>query len=242
MKRKRPRIAFYTTLIVILIFSTVIYLGRSYKPSQEALDVYDATDVVIEENSKEILVSSKSEGSGLGFLIYPGGLVEPEAYLPLARETALRFDSTVVIVKFPLNFAFLDWKSGIRVMDKLEIDQWILIGHSLGGAFGSKLAPIDPRIIGTVYLASYPADDLSDETYPSLSLNAQLDAVMMEADFAKNRKKFPANTEFYVIGGANHSQFGSYGLMRDDSVASITPLKQREIILDFIEDWLSSLR
>ena len=50
MKRKRPRIAFYTTLIVILIFSTVIYLGRSYKPSQEALDVYDATDVVIEEN------------------------------------------------------------------------------------------------------------------------------------------------------------------------------------------------
>ncbi|MBN2849515.1 MAG: hypothetical protein JXK92_02580, partial [Erysipelotrichaceae bacterium] len=81
-----------------------------------------------------------------------------------------------------------------------------------------------------------------DETYPSLSLNAQLDAVMTEDDFAKNRKKFPENTEFYVIGGANHSQFGSYGLMRDDSVASITPLKQREIILDFIADWLSSLR
>ncbi|HAM62750.1 MAG TPA: hypothetical protein DCP62_03565 [Erysipelotrichaceae bacterium] len=242
MKRKRPRIAFYTTLIVILIFSTVIYLGRSYKPSQEALDVYDATDIELTENAKEIIVSTPTAKSELGFLIYPGGLVEPEAYLPLARETALRFDSTVVIVKFPLNFAFLDWKSGIRVMNNLEISEWVLIGHSLGGAFGSKLAPIDPRILGTVYLASYPADDLSDESHPSLSLNAQLDAVMTEADFAKNRKKFPSKTEFYVIGGANHSQFGSYGLMRDDSVASITPLKQREIILDFIADWLSSLR
>ncbi|TFG82450.1 MAG: hypothetical protein E4G74_02665, partial [Erysipelotrichales bacterium] len=147
----------------------------------------------------------------------------------------------VIIVKFPFNFAFLDWKVGKRVMDDETIPRWILMGHSLGGAFGSKLAVSDDRIVGMVMLASYPADNLSKKSLPTLSLNGQFDAVMSEAEFAKQKAKFPMDSEFYVIGGANHSQFGSYGLMADDSAESITPKKQRELILDFIEDWVNSL-
>lgn len=242
MKRKRPRLALYTMLIVALIFAATIYLGRSYKPSEEAKAVLSANDIQLTQTAREIRVASPNADKSLGFLIYPGAQIQPEAYLPLARETALRFKSTVVIVKFPLNLTFFDWKVGTRVMKDEAIDQWILMGHSLGGAFGSKLAASDPRIIGMVMLASYPADNLSKRTIPTLSLNGQLDAVMSEAEFAKQKPKFPIGSEFYIIGGANHSQFGSYGLMSNDSVASITPQKQREIILDFVADWLSSLR
>lgn len=242
MKRKRPRLALYTMLIVALIFATTIYLGRSYKADAEAKDVFNATDIQLTQTSREIRVASLTPNSTLGFLIYPGAQIQPEAYLPLARETALRFDCVVVIVKFPFNFAFLDWKVGARVMNDENIDQWILIGHSLGGAFGSKLALADDRIRGMVMLASYPVDNLAKKEYPILSINGQLDAVMSEAEFAKKKPKFPIGSEFYVIGGANHSQFGSYGLMSNDSVASISALKQRELILDFITDWLSSLR
>jgi hypothetical protein len=242
MKRKRPRLALYTMLIVALIFASTVYLGRSYKPDAEAKAVFDATDITLTQTSREIRVASLTAGNTLGFLIYPGGQIQPAAYLPLARETALRFDCVVVIVKFPLNFAFLDWKVGARVMKDESITKWILMGHSLGGAFGSKLAVSDSRIAGMVMLASYPADNLSKKNFPTLSLNGQLDAVMTEAEFAKQKPKFPIGSEFYVIGGANHSQFGSYGLMSDDSVASITPQKQRQLILDFVADWLSSLR
>ncbi len=242
MKRKRPRIAFLMMLVVVLIFSATIYLGRSYKADAEALSVYEMDDIVVTKTSYGIEVSAPTKENQWGFLIYPGAQIEPEAYLPLARETALRFKATAVIVDFPLNFAFFDWKIGKKAMDALEIDNWILIGHSLGGAFGSKLANQDERIAGLVMLASYPADNLSKSGLPVISLNAQLDAVMTEAEFNKKREKFPANTEFYVIGGANHSQFGSYGLMAEDSVASISAQKQREIVLDFMEDWLSSLR
>lgn len=242
MKRKRPRLALYTMLIVALIFATTIYLGRSYKPSDEAKAVLTATDILLTQTTREIRVASLSADKSLGFLIYPGGQIQPASYLPLARETALRFNSTVVIVKFPLNLAFFDWKVGARVMHDESIDKWILLGHSLGGAFGSKLAVADPRIFGMVMLASYPADNLAKKTLPTLSLNGQLDAVMSEAEFAKQKPKFPLGSEFYIIGGANHSQFGSYGLMSNDSVASITPQKQREIILDFVADWLSSRR
>ena len=242
MKRKRPRLALYTMLIVALIFATTIYLGRAYKPDAEAKAVFGATDIRLTQTSREIRVASLSAGDSLGFLIYPGAQIQPAAYLPLARETALRFNCVVVIVKFPLNFAFLDWKVGARVMHDENISRWILMGHSLGGAFGSKLAVSDSRIAGMMMLAAYPTDNLAKKNLPTLSLNGQLDAVMSEADFAKQKPKFPQGSEFYVIGGANHSQFGSYGLMSNDSVASITPQKQRQIILDFVADWLSSLR
>jgi hypothetical protein len=242
MKRKRPRLALYTMLIVALIFASTIYLGRSYKPDAEANAVFGATDIRLTQTSREIRVASLTAGDQLGFLIYPGAQIQPAAYLPLARETALRFDCVVVIVKFPLNFAFLDWKVGARVMHDENIAKWILMGHSLGGAFGSKLAISDSRIAGMVMLASYPADNLAKKSLPTLSLNGQLDAVMSEAEFAKQKHKFPLGSEFYVIGGANHSQFGSYGLMSNDSVASITPQKQRRLLLDFVADWLSSLR
>ncbi len=242
MKRKRPRLALYTMLVVAVIFATTIYLGRSYKPDAEALAALNANDITLKQTSREIRVASPTANNDLGFLIYPGAQIQPAAYLPLAREAALRFNATVIIVKFPFNFAFFDWKVGARAMDDETIQKWVLMGHSLGGAFGSKLALSDQRIKGMVMLASYPADNLSKKNFPTLSLNGQLDAVMSEAEFAKQKAKFPLNTEFYTIGGANHSQFGSYGLMSDDSVASITPPKQREIILDFVADWLSSLR
>jgi hypothetical protein len=242
MKRKRPRLALYTMLIVALIFATTIYLGRSYKPNAEALAVRVMSDIELVETARELRVSAVEAKGDFGFLIYPGAQIQPAAYLPLARETALRFDTVVIIVKFPFNFAFLDYKVGARAMDGESIAKWILIGHSLGGAFGSKLAITDNRIKGMVLLASYPADNLSKKNFPTLSLNGQLDAVMSEAEFAKQRKKFPLSSEFYVIGGANHSQFGSYGLMSNDSVASITAQRQRQLVLDFVADWLSTLR
>jgi len=238
MKKRRPRVFFYAMLIAILIFAGFIYLGREYPASVEAKAVWQATDVKVTSISQGIEVEPLTDNGTLGVLIYPGAQINPAAYLPLAREIALRLNQSVFIVKFPFNLAVLNSNAGKSVMNKYVHDDWILIGHSLGGAMGSSLAASDTRIKGMVMLGAYPSKNLSKSTLPTLSIQGSQDNVMTASEFVQKKKNFPSSTEFYIIEGANHSQFGSYGLQADDFGATISAEKQRSVIIDFIQDWL----
>jgi hypothetical protein len=48
----------------------------------------------------------------------------------------------------------------------------------------------------------------------------------------------PADTEFYIIEGGNHAQFGDYGFQKGDNIADISLEEQLDLITNKMLDFL----
>ena len=48
----------------------------------------------------------------------------------------------------------------------------------------------------------------------------------------------PKDTEFYIIEGGNHSQFGDYGFQKGDNIADISLEEQLKLITDRMLEYL----
>jgi hypothetical protein len=53
-----------------------------------------------------------------------------------------------------------------------------------------------------------------------------------EAAFDDARALLPVDTQYVVIQGGNHAQFGDYGVQPGDQEATITRLEQQKQIVD----------
>ena len=125
--------------------------------------------------------------------------------------------------------------------DYRDISHWVVGGHSLGGVAASDFASKNNMVDGVVLLASYPMNDnLKKMGKDVLSIWGSKDGVVNFKDLIKSREKLPENTTYVEVEGANHSQFGDYGLQRGDNEAIITSEKQMNItyknIVKFLEN------
>ena len=57
----------------------------------------------------------------------------------------------------------------------------------------------------------------------------------------EKKSLMPNNTEYVMIEGGNHSQFGYYGLQSGDNVAKITREEQQSIVILHTVDFLTQL-
>jgi len=108
-----------------------------------------------------------------------------------------------------------------------NIQTWSVGGHSLGGLAAANYAGkhLD-EIDGLVFWASYPADDsLSNSSLSVLSIYGSNDLSGMEP-YDKSRSQLPSDTQFILIEGGNHAQFGSYGPQAGDKPATISAEEQ----------------
>jgi len=235
--RKRPWTRIIT-LISIGIFVILVYLFQEYPASVDALKVLEATDVTIVENKQGYIIIPEKQDLALGWLIYPGGKVNPQAYLPLAYQISVKTQQAVVIVSFPFNLAVLNIQAGKKWMnDYQDIKQWVVVGHSLGGVMGAELAKNDERIGGVAFLAAYPNSDFSQSNLPMISIRGSQDNILNQKAFLDKRPFFSSDWESYTIEGANHSQFASYGFQRGDGIATISQSKQHELVVELLVGW-----
>jgi pimeloyl-ACP methyl ester carboxylesterase len=108
-----------------------------------------------------------------------------------------------------------------------EIAHWFVGGHSLGGVAAASYAASHPEITGVVFWASYPADDsLKNQNMPVVSIYGTLDGLATEESQNSKKELMPEDTQYVVIEGGNHAQFGSYGKQAGDNDASISPEEQ----------------
>lgn len=206
--------------VVLIVFSASI--NRAQAGAVSAL----STDYREEDGNYHVEVSN----SLAHVVIYPGALVEPAAYLPLAEKIAVQgFD--VHIMRMPFHLAFLDSDA----VESLELDgsKPIFIGgHSLGGVAASKHVADNPDAYdGLILLASYPqrSVDLTEWDKPVLSITASNDEVMDEVPYGDAFERLPDATARYEIQGGNHANFGSYGAQRLDGEATITRQIQQSV-------------
>lgn len=177
----------------------------------------------------------------LGFVLYPGGKIAPEAYLPVAAAMA-EMGIAVYIVKTPYNLAFFAPGSGNRARAKRpEIQHWLIGGHSLGGIVAASVAASNPEDwAGLILFASYTTKraDLSETDLPVLSVYGAVDHLVPPSATHANARYLPINTMYVNIPGANHAGFGFYGPQKGDGKAYISAEEQRSKIASAVKIFL----
>ena len=151
-------------------------------PGQDAAgDPAGARAVVsLEDVGGRVLSVRPEADADILFVLYPGGLVRPQAYEWLGRALAGRGVHTV-IPEFPVDLAVLDAGRAQRLVDHYAAGRPVVVGgHSLGGAMAAAWASDHPdAVAGLVLLAAYPpdGDDLTAAGFPAVVLQAEHDLV-----------------------------------------------------------------
>ena len=258
--------------VVLLIFLVVSLCASrntaaddspdSWPPLPEALAALESDNNV---TVKTVEVGEWEEGSNyyyafepnstnptIGFIIYPGGLVDPRSYAPPAHAIATEGYLTI-IVKMPGDIALGKYTRADKIISAYaDIKKWVIGGHSLGGVASCRYAKeFTDNVDGVVLWAAWPSENfrLDDTDLKAISIYGTNDGHPDEIE--AGAVHLPADAQFVKIEGGNHTQFGWYDTspypqQPGDNPADISREEQQEIIIqstvDFLEQFdISSL-
>ena len=237
--KKKIFLGLFSVLVVIFAGFT-IWAYTPPAPMTQALEALKS-DVYVEViDEKWIEFRPKGHTPQVGFIIYPGGRVDPRSYAPLAKEIA-KSGFLVIITRVPFNLAFFAPNSATPVIAfHSEIQKWVIGGHSLGGAFASNYA-LKNQLAGLVLWASYPVSNISAYQGKVISIYGSEDGLLSQAELEKSKTTLPSSTIWVVIEGGNHAYFGYYGEQAGDNPAKITREQQQAQIANATISFLQSI-
>ncbi len=241
-KRKINKNIFKAVAVVVIIalVGSLAWLLNAYEPQDVAREnLVSSSDVeVVEGDITEFI--PKDVVSNTGVIIYPGARIDVKAYAPLANRLAQN-GYKVFAVDMPFNMAiFLSHKADKVIEENKDIENWVIVGHSLGGAMATNAISTNNKIKGIVYLASYPSGDkIKDSGAKVLSIWGSKDGVINFDNMIKAKEDLPKDTEYVEIEGGNHSAFGDYGLQKGDTKSIIPENKQLDITVESICNFIS---
>jgi hypothetical protein len=231
-------------VIVILTLGFVLWASAAAKPTDAALRALESDKrVSVGEQNGFITFAPAGVSPTTGFIFYPGGRVDYRAYAPVLRMIAEQ-GYLVALVDVNLNLAFFEINAADDVISAYpEVARRAVGGHSLGGVAASIYASRNlDKLDGLILWASYPPDEsLTNATIKVISIYGTRDMAGMEP-FNKSRALLPADTQFVVIEGGNHAQFGAYGPQAGDNPATIPPEEQWSQIAEATGLFLESLK
>ncbi len=236
---------FFLTLLVVAALSTLGFVLWAESPlpaAPEALSALESDEKIsVEIFNDHITFSPKDSEPVTGFIFYPGGRVDHRAYAAPLRAIAEQ-GFLVVVLDLRLNLAFFDISAAEPIFPLYpQIQHWAVGGHSLGGVGASLYAKEHPDLSGIVFWASYPADDgLKNSTMDMLSIYGTRDMAGMDK-FKETSLLLPATTEYVVLDGGNHAQFGDYGLQPGDKEATISRTEQQAQVVNATVNFLQKL-
>ncbi|MBN1952978.1 MAG: hypothetical protein JW801_17370 [Bacteroidales bacterium] len=225
--------------ILKLLLCCVLPMGCTYLPESSE----EPVGVEITETREFISIDpvGGSDPASAGLLYYPGGLVDPHAYISLCAAFAASGNGhRVLILKMPANLAVLDLKAAQRVLADQDERDWVIAGHSLGGAMGCSMVAEDVNLFrGMILFAAYPAEsvDLSTWEQPVLSITASEDQVLDWENFEAGKPRLPQETIYTTIAGGNHAGFGKYGPQEGDGTATISQEEQESQLVDLMQNF-----
>lgn len=242
--KQGARKAIWTTMMVLLVVLAItvgIYL-KPYPPALAGLEAMKGGSGVTVTEHKGWIQFEPSMVKQTDVLLYPGALVRPESYAPLALLLAQEGFRTW-IVKMPLNLAVLGSNKADGIMDAAPDRAFVIGGHSLGGVMAARYAVKHAKQLkGVFFLASYPDEggSLREAGLPVLSLFGSEDGVLNRTALEQAKAYLPMQTQYVEIPGGNHAQFGSYGPQNSDGIAWITATDQWSFTSQQLVLWLQS--
>jgi pimeloyl-ACP methyl ester carboxylesterase len=208
------------------------------------------------ESSPAVIVSTRSdmtifmpagaESTTPALVFLPGGGVDPDAYVPLVRRLAER-GVPLALVRLPWRMAFSEsaqaetWARVLRAHTLLGATRpLVLAGHSRGAALtGTFASSYGSMLSGLIMIGTtHPRDhDLSGLPIPVLKVAGTRDCVADLDGSRANARNLPPSTQWVVIEGANHAQFGYYGSQLGDCAATISRDDQQTQTFEAIVGW-----
>jgi pimeloyl-ACP methyl ester carboxylesterase len=175
-------------------------------------------------------------------VLYPGGLVRPQAYQWLATALAPSGVETV-IVRFPLDLAVTGVNRADAVIARYAQGRpVVLAGHSLGGAMAAQYVSAQAgKVKGLILMGAYPAGNVSLKAQTGLrvlDLLAEHDAVAVAANVKGGLARLPDSTRLVMISGSVHSFFGRYGPQRGDGKPTVTRAEAEAQIVREVKTFL----
>ncbi len=204
-------------LLAVAVIGTLMYLTSYYEAYPASLSTINYYATVDEDNN----IFFDGERSDVGFIIYPGAKVDNQAYAELALGINV-FGYDVTIVDFPFHMAFFDKDAYLDVTEQMGDDEYVIVGHSLGGAMANaQLAEFpDDKVKGITYLGSYGMNELEGvEEYYIYGSN----------DEVLSMDKIPSDANTFVIEGGNHAGIANYGPQKGDGQATLSIYDQASI-------------
>ena len=238
MKNKRKILIISISIVAalaIIFGACAIYLGDYYRADEGAIAVFAPEDNVTVSTIDGGNVIFEPQGATVGFIFYPGGKVEANAYQPLMAELA-REGVLCVLVEMPFNLAVFDINAADGIQEQYpEIEDWYIGGHSLGGSMAaSYVADHVDEYEGLILLGSYSTADLSDTDLDVLSICGSEDKVLNREMYDENKSNLPDGFCEVVIDGGCHAYFGMYGAQDGDGTPTISNHEQIRLTVESI--------
>ncbi len=216
----------------IAVLGFVVWASNPLPAMPEALVALQSDDEVSVAYDQWYSFSPQGETAKAGFIFYPGARVDPRAYAPAAHALAAQ-GYYVAITPMPLNFAIFAPDKAMDVMNAHpEVENWVIGGHSLGGAMAGQFAAQKPTLVdGLVFWAAFPPENasLAGQTEMAVaSIYGTLDGLATPAKVLAATPLLPPSAQFVPIEGGNHAQFGWYGDQPGDNPATISRIDQQE--------------
>lgn len=238
----------FAAFLGFAVWSYVAY--RASAEARDALHGVDQSSVYRGAHHWVFAPSKATDKKRVGFLFFPGALVEAAAYAPLVRSVA-RAGYAAVLVEVPRR-GVMGGADGSEVVERArraiaevpDVAQWVIAGHSRGGVVAARLARDSGLRVGGLVLVgtSHPRDfSIADLQLPVTKVLGSRDGVSPLAKSEANRRLLPNSTRWIVIEGGNHSQFGLYGFQPGDRSATISRTKQQSLTLDAILETMGTV-
>lgn len=228
-QRTFHRILAAIVAVILVVAGYCVYYVNDY---HHAVGVDDAisSNATVKVTEIENGWMFDGPGSSTAMVFYPGAKVEPSAYAPLMQETAAS-GIDCFLMKMPANLAILGINRANVVRGDIagySYEHWYIGGHSLGGAMAAQYVGNHANDWdGLILLAAYSPVDLSGTKLRVLSAYGSKDGVLNRRKVEESRGRMPKKYYERTIPGANHAQFGNYGVQQGDGTATISPATQR---------------
>jgi hypothetical protein len=193
-----------------LVYSTPRNLAVA---TPEAVAMLESDAWVSVETGDWLVMRPAANEPKAGLILYIGANCDIRGYAPVLRDIAAA-GYLVVIPSMPFHFAIFAPDKADDVMAAYpDIDQWVLAGHSMGGAMAGRYADLNPeKLAGLIFWDAYPpgSNSLADSTLPVWHIHrAKPDGTPAQM-FLDMRELFPADSVWVGIPGGQHMYFGSF--------------------------------
>jgi len=213
-------------------------------PLPEALAALPSDELVTVSTDPWLTFTPAQTDPAVGFIFYPGGRVDPQAYAGLMR-TISEGGYLVVVPSMPINMAIFNTNAANPIIAAYpEIDRWVIGGHSVGGTAAVLYVAANPdQIAGLAIWSSYPANnsDISKLSLPVILLYGSNEIRVTDESVGARQHLLPPHTLYIKIEGGDHHQFGAYQLTREDDLATISRAEQHTQILAPMFDLLQAV-
>lgn len=223
-------------IIAMAIFAWVTYANDYYRATDTAKKAMlgnAAVEVIEEKGYYVFTINAEDTDADKGIVFYPGGKVEETAYAPMLLELAEN-GYEVYLVKMPAKLAIFGMNAAENIFKDAEhIENWTMMGHSLGGAMAASFsASHDEEVDALVLLAAYSTEDLNSLEIDVYSFYGTEDQVLNMEKYEEYYNNLPEDVIEEVIDGGNHANYAHYGAQDGDGEASITREEQQECVVD----------